>query len=131
MVSGALDAWRYRDANAGAFGVYWRKVVAQGAQGAQSWSEPEATEQAHPVVEPDERELVRGWAEASGGRVIDERALAELAPAMAESLAPASEKKLAPSHAIGVVDAALLAGTRHRVVDAPPQRPQVRNNLTP
>jgi hypothetical protein len=91
LVSGALDAWRYRDANEGAFGAYWRKVVAAGAQ---AGAGIEGTDRVAPAVEPDERELVRGWAESRGGKAVEETTLSELAPAMAEALAPVSERKL-------------------------------------
>jgi hypothetical protein len=89
VVSGALDAWRFRDANDQAFGAYWRGVIARAGEAA-SLSGAAAPA---PTSEPDERKLVDAWAHSRGGRIVRESELGTLAPALAESLSPVTERR--------------------------------------
>lgn len=93
VVSGALDAWRYRDGNAGAFGSYWRNVIANGAHAGSPATPTEVAESSTPRLEPDERSLIRNWAESRQGRTFSESELSALAPALNEALSPVSERQ--------------------------------------
>lgn len=90
VVSGALDAWRYRDTRDDVFGVYWRRVIADAAQRPSSTVADVASQ---PGVEPDERALLRSWTAARGGRVLGESALGELPAALAAAVPPVSERR--------------------------------------
>jgi len=95
-VSGALDAWRYRDNDGDSFGVFWRGVIADGARTSRRLA---AKVGAASRVEPDERALVRGWVESRNGRVISESTLDQLAPAVAAVLSPSPERQpVRPMH---------------------------------
>jgi hypothetical protein len=90
VVSGALDAWRFRDANDQAFATYWRGVVSRAGEAASSRS---VVPGAAPMFEPDERTLVDAWSQSRGGRVVRESEMATLAPALAEALSPVTERR--------------------------------------
>ena len=90
VVSGALDAWRFRDANGQSFALYWRGVVSRAGEAA---STRDVAAGPAPVFEPDESKLVETWSQSRGGRVVRESALATLAPALAEALSPVTERR--------------------------------------
>lgn len=88
FVSGAMDAWRYRDRNADAFDRFWRQTIANAANAAPSQTTPLTSADAHRSVKPspDERDLVRAWTSSAHGRALNELELAELAPAVAAAV---------------------------------------------
>jgi hypothetical protein len=88
VVSGALDAWRYRDRNADGFDRFWRAVVAEMAASA-----PAAPAAPAPDAAPDTRDLLGPWTSSRGGQVIPESRLAALGPAIARALSPPSERR--------------------------------------
>jgi len=90
VVSGALDAWRFRDAHDQSFAAYWRGVVSRAGEAA---SARNVSTGPAPKFEPDERKLVDAWSQSRGGRVVRESALATLAPALAEALSPVTERR--------------------------------------
>ena len=90
VVSGALDAWRFRDANGQDFGGYWRGVVSRAGEAA---SARNVSAGPSPTLEPDEGKLVEAWTQSRGGRVVRESALATLGPALADALSPVTERR--------------------------------------
>ena len=83
IVSGALDAWRYRERDHGAFDRFWRLVAADATAG----PAPEA-ETSAPLRQPtpDEQDLLRAWTESHGGTLIDEDKLDALVRAIEQKL---------------------------------------------
>ncbi len=97
VVSGALDAWRYRDDAKEPFDRYFRNLVAhasENAAGAARAAARSTTSSTTPKgLAPDERALVKAWASAHGGRTFGEGELASLAPALSAALKPAAENR--------------------------------------
>ena len=97
VVSGQLDAWRYRDRDASAFDTYWRRTVTDAAAAAQQAgraSPPSAGAAPRRAPEQDDRALIRAWAASREGRVIAEHELPQLAEAVAKAVAPPDERVL-------------------------------------
>ena len=95
VVSGALDAWRYRDREAATFDRFWGSMVAEAASGARQTPAPAPTpagtassNQRVPTYAPDQRPLIRTWAAAQGGVAEPESRLAELVEAMVRTIQP-------------------------------------------
>jgi len=79
IVSGALDAWRYRDV---AFDQFWKALAAD----ATTEVSEEKPEQRSGVTE-DTEALLRAWTSSHHGSSLAESDLAELAPALSRTLA--------------------------------------------
>ena len=97
VVSGQLDAWRYRDRDTAAFDTYWRRTVtgaAAAAQHAARLSPPLADAAPRRAPEEDDRALIRAWAASRHGRVVAEHDLSQLAEAVAQSVEPTDERVL-------------------------------------
>jgi hypothetical protein len=88
LVSGVLDAWRFRDRDDAAFDGFWRTLVAELASGARQ--EPDAVPQEpRPVgLQPDERDLIEVWTSAHRGEMLPESRLGDLGPALARAIQP-------------------------------------------
>lgn len=117
IVSGALDAWRYRDRDADAFDRFWRSAISAAAQATpspstQPVSQPTTTAAETRRPTPDDRELIKDWTSSRHGESISESKLATLVPALDRVLAPASGRR--PWHpmrsAWWIVPFALAAG---------------------
>jgi hypothetical protein len=98
IVSGALDAWRYRDRDANAFDRFWRSAIAGAAQATPNSAMPPTAAAATPVPEtrrpnPDDSELIKDWVSSRQGEAIRESQLDMLVPALDRVLAPASERR--------------------------------------
>jgi hypothetical protein len=97
VVSGQLDAWRYRDRDATAFDTYWRRAAAGAAAAAQHAMAP-ASPLAHaaPGRAPvgDDRALIRAWTESRQGRVVAERDVPSMAEALSRIIEPPDERVL-------------------------------------
>ena len=97
VVSGQLDAWRYRDRDATAFDTYWRRAAAGAAAAAQhAMAHASAPPQAAPRRAPagDDRALIRAWTASRHGRVVAERDVLQLAEALAQTIEPPDERVL-------------------------------------
>jgi hypothetical protein len=97
VVSGQLDAWRYRDRDAAAFDTYWRRAVADAAAAAQHAARPApplAGAALRRAPEEDDRALIRAWAASRHGRVVAEHDLSQLAEAVAQAVEPPDERVL-------------------------------------
>ena len=94
IVSGALDAWRYRDRDAGAFDRFWRFTLANAAAATPpAGTGSDAAPRIDQRLAPDERDLLRAWASSHRGEAIPESRLAELGPALAQRVAAPSERR--------------------------------------
>jgi hypothetical protein len=102
IVSGALDAWRYRDRDADAFDRFWRSTISGAAQAtpnsstqpassASATTTKAAVEMRRPT--PDDREFIKDWTSSRQGAAIPESQLATLVPSLDRVLAPASERR--------------------------------------
>ena len=96
IVSGALDAWRYRDRSDSAFDRFWQMTIAAAADGAAQLRQGAAPAQApDSTTRPrDDRPLLAAWAAAHGGQVVAESELAGLAPAIVRAVAPSRETRV-------------------------------------
>ena len=120
IMSGALDAWRYRDRDTDAFDRFWRSAISGAAQA----TPPSSVQPASPAAAtttgadagrrptPDDRALIKDWTSSHHGEAIPESKLATLVPALDLVIAPASERR--PWHpmrsAWWIVPFALAAG---------------------
>jgi hypothetical protein len=86
IVSGALDAWRFRADNEDAFDAFWRSLAASLAAGHDSASQ-------RIRVAPDERALLELWTSARGGAVLPESRLDELVSRLFTQLAPVAQAR--------------------------------------
>jgi hypothetical protein len=99
IVSGALDAWRYRDRDTDAFDRFWRSAISGAAQATPiSSAQPTAAAAATTTAETrrptsDDRELIKDWTSSRQGEAIAESTLATLVPALDRVLSPASERR--------------------------------------
>ena len=100
IISGALDAWRYRDRDADAFDRFWRSAISGAAQATPDSSAQPASP-ATPTTTaadarrptPDDRELIKDWTSSRQGEAIAESKMATLVPALDRVLSPASERR--------------------------------------
>jgi len=94
IVSGALDAWRYRDATPPAFDRFWQMTIAEAAD-ASATAAPSASSApaASCVRSYDDRARLAGWASSHGGATLPESKLAELEPLVSRALSPATERR--------------------------------------
>ena len=95
VVSGQLDAWRYRDRDASAFDSYWRRAVADAAAAAQHAARPSppfAGVALRRAPDEDDRALIRAWAASRQGRVVAEGAVSQLAEALSQAIEPPDER---------------------------------------
>lgn len=94
IISGALDAWRYRHLNDGEFDRFWTAQVAEAADAtlatvpASSRAPRGAAGAQFDRPTPDERSLIEVWTASRGGHSVVESELATLAPAIARVLEP-------------------------------------------
>lgn len=93
VVSGQLDAWRYRDRDAAAFDTYWRHTIADAAAAAQHAARPSPPGAgARRAPDEDDRALIRAWAASRQGRVVAEHQVSQLAEALAQAVEPPDER---------------------------------------
>ena len=97
IVSGTLDAWRYRDKDA-SFDRFWRllatdvtmEVTEERPGGRSGVTEGTGTERR---ATPDEQVMLRAWTSSHRGAVFAETELASLAPTLQRALAPPVETR--------------------------------------
>ena len=97
VVSGQLDAWRYRDRDAAAFDTYWRRAVSDAAAAAEHAARPSppiAGAAPRRAPEEDDRAMIRVWATSRNGRVVAEHEMSQLAETVAKAVAPPDERVL-------------------------------------
>ena len=102
IVSGALDAWRYRDRDDAAFDKFWKLIAADATKEVTEKStegterRAEGTEALRPAT-PDERAMLQAWTASHRGAVIGESELASLPSALAKALsAPVETRTIHP-----------------------------------
>ena len=87
LVSGALDAWRYRDRDAAAFDRFWRTAIAEAAMGvtdasADATASPALGSRLRPTDALDERAWLAAWVSSRKGHVMPESQLGSLAASL-------------------------------------------------
>ena len=85
FISGALDAWRYRDRDDAAFDAFWRGVVAEAGASADSRGIKARTRAPTPGT-PDERGLIAAWVASRKGIVVGESQIGQLPDALERRL---------------------------------------------
>jgi hypothetical protein len=95
LISGQLDAWRYRDRDAAAFDTYWRRAVAEAATAAQQAARAanlRAGGAQSRSPDADHRMLIRAWTASRQGRVVPEGQVPQLAALLQSAIDPPSER---------------------------------------
>jgi hypothetical protein len=94
IVSGALDAWRYRDRDADSFDRFWRLTIASAAAATPpAVATPAEAQPARQGLAPDERDLLRAWASSHRGETVRESLLSQLEPALVQRVAAPPEQR--------------------------------------
>jgi hypothetical protein len=88
IVSGALDAWRYRDRDHAAFDRIWRSLAADAATRPAG---PAATVAPIRSPTPDEQLLLRAWTSSHGGLAVHDVEIATLTKAVAARISAPDE----------------------------------------
>lgn len=95
VVSGQMDAWRYRDRDAAAFDTYWRRAIAGAAAAAKRAERPApplAVAAQRRAPHEDDRALIRAWTASRQGRVVAERDASLLAESLAHAIRSPDER---------------------------------------
>jgi hypothetical protein len=103
LVSGALDAWRYRDRQADAFDKFWRDAIAESAAAAPPPPDRAAVDRTTPssmapllaarLPTPDDRARIRDWTASHHGQTLPESRISALSAELERALSPASERR--------------------------------------